>query len=641
MESVKITFPSGVETFSRVAQDLSGAGVSSPRLLGISNVYRAVNKEKAFENSSVEVVLDDTDGYFAAKMTDTDRFIKGKALEYYDGDDLVFRGNISRLPICNVSEFRVVADIKQLGLSSTMNAVIKAEEFPDAPATNLGKYANIIIGTADDTGGNESGMCAAPRVATNLFLAAWHELNSLISVFDKDETDITSSCTLDDGKKVTDGGLEAWDDATHLTNWTEATAGSSTINREGTEIHAGTYAARFDIDASNSWAAISQSISLIADRAYRLSFWYKAPVGAGLAVRIVDSGSNISLNKDGNWQSGTDWIQLDGTGDWERYTLDFLGNELYTAFTLGFGRSTGCASQSLYFDNISVNGYAYITYTSSDDEIYFNAKGFECDMAFSENPATLLEELNSRFGSFTINGVADAEAVYDDREYTGIAIVLADDTTWAEFISKFAKDWDAMIFAQANGNLKIKVLQWGEETPVASIPEVFIHDYNNWMDIENIVNEYKRMYWYHFRKYFFHRLPQDVSDTTEWEAEEDFIDLRFHSDDGTSKDVAAGILFFTKEPAIYYRIKVESSQAKTLELGDVINIRYDRGYHPGDFRMMQIFKKEKVAGSENYFLEGIDVTDINYGLIYLWDDADPEVYLLLTEGVDDDCGVLL
>ena len=641
MESVKISFPSGDETFSRMAQDLSGAGVSSPRLLSVSNVYRAVNKEKAFENSSVEVVLDDSSGYFAGKMVSSDRFIKGRALEFYDGDDLVFRGNISRMPVCKVNEFRVVADIKQLGLSAAINWVIKATEFPDAPASNVGQYGNIIAGTADDTGGNESGMCTAYRVGTNLFLAAWHELNSLISVFDKDEVDITSSCTLDDGKKVTDGGLEIWGSATDLTNWTELVAGTSTVNREASEIHAGTYAARFDVDALNSGVSIEQNITLIEGRRYRAGFWYKAPIGATVAFRIIDNGSNVTLGSDGEWVAGTGYIEISGTGAWNYYFIDFEAHSLYSAYILTLSRGSDCASQALYFDNVSVTGYAYISYTSSDDRIYFNAKGFECDMVFNENPAVVFSEMNSRFGSFTIDGVAAAAAIYDDREYSGISIVLSDNTTWAEFMAKFAMDWDALMFAQANGNLKIKVLQWGEETPVASIPEVYIHDYSNWMDIENIVDEYRRMYWYHFRKTFFHRLPQDVSEDTQWEAEADSIDLRYHSDDGTSKDVAAGILFFTKEPAIYYRIKVESSVAKTLELGDVVNIRYDRGYHPGVFRMMQLFKKEKVAGIENYYLEGIDVTEINYGLIYLWDDADPEVYLLLTEGVDADCGVLL
>ena len=301
----------------------------------------------------------------------------------------------------------------------------------------------------------------------------------------------------------------------------------------------------------------------------------------------------------------------------------------------------------MYFDDIRVRpnpNYAFINHTSSDLEIYFNAEGFECAAAFSENPATILAELNVLFGAFTIDGIAAAEAVYDDRGYAGISIVIGDkwkpDVTWGEFLQTFAKNWDAMIFMQADGHLKIKVLDWGAETPVVSIQEVFIQEYRCWQDMEKIVDEYKRMYWYHFRLNYFHRLPQDIVAATDWLAVSDFIDLRYHSDDATSADVAAGILFFTKTPAIYFKIRVLGSLAKAVELGDAINIRYDQGSYAGEYRMAQIYRKEKVAGSDVYNLIGIDITEINLGLIRLYDEAESICHELLDEA-EAGCGVLL
>jgi len=60
---------------------------------------------------------------------------------------------------------------------------------------------------------------------------------------------------------LTDGGLEVWASATDLTSWVEALAGTSTVNREATTIHGGTYAARFDLDGSASLAQIVQIIA--------------------------------------------------------------------------------------------------------------------------------------------------------------------------------------------------------------------------------------------------------------------------------------------------------------------------------------------------------------------------------------------
>jgi hypothetical protein len=486
-ETVRITFPSGVEIFGTIAEVQTGAGYSKPRLLSVSNVYRAINKEKAFENSTIDVILDNTDGYFSSKMVGSDQYIKGKTLAYYDGADLIFSGKISDILSCDIDRFRIVADIAGAGFDALPNRVIKKSVYASVPPENEGKWGNIIAGTSDDTGGAGEGMLPAYRVNTNTFLAAWHHLHSLISVKDATGADITASCTLDN-------------------------------------------------------------------------------------------------NADGN---------------------------------------------------------AYITYASSDLEIYFNCEGFEISSAFNENPASLLNELNVLFGSFTIDGVAAAEAVYADRGYVGASIVIPNDITWGEFLQQFSKNWDCMIYMQADGHLKIKVLDWGAETPVASIPEIYINDYACWMEIKEIVNEYRRMYWYHFRKDYFQRLPQDIVAATDWEAVSASLDLRQHSDDATSADVAAGILFFTKKPAIYFSARIEDGQAKTIDLGDAVNIRYDKGSYANEFRMMQVYRKEKVENRDAYILTGIDITEINAGLIRLYDEAtDPECYALLNEA-EAACGVLL
>ena len=97
----------------------------------------------------------------------------------------------------------------------------------------------------------------------------------------------------------TDTGLEVWTSPTDLTNWTEQIGGTTTINREASQQHAGTYAARFDIDASNSVAKISQTIAGTTGDWYVLRVWSKAST-TGKAIAFdenfgTNAGSAITL----------------------------------------------------------------------------------------------------------------------------------------------------------------------------------------------------------------------------------------------------------------------------------------------------------------------------------------------------------
>jgi hypothetical protein len=77
-------------------------------------------------------------------------------------------------------------------------------------------------------------------------------------------------------EKLTDGGLENWDSATNLTSWTEGKEGTSSINREDTVKHGGTYSVRFDIDALGNYAAISQAPAVGAGVWAMMTGWFYA-----------------------------------------------------------------------------------------------------------------------------------------------------------------------------------------------------------------------------------------------------------------------------------------------------------------------------------------------------------------------------
>lgn len=82
--------------------------------------------------------------------------------------------------------------------------------------------------------------------------------------------------------QLDDGGFELWSSSTNLSQWTENLNGTSSINREGSDIDAGVYAARIDIDGSNSVASVSQFIPAgsASDLVEVLGYAKSEPTGA-------------------------------------------------------------------------------------------------------------------------------------------------------------------------------------------------------------------------------------------------------------------------------------------------------------------------------------------------------------------------
>lgn len=138
---------------------------------------------------------------------------------------------------------------------------------------------------------------------------------------------------------TTDGALELWNNPTALTNWSKSLAGTSTVNRESSDVHAGTYACRLDVDASNSNTAIYQGGTFTAGAVYRMTFYAKASTtGKTISVRGAD---NVLI---------ATFATL--TTAYAKYTLITRGNGV-SAFGPLISRGSA-ASSSIYIDDISV-----------------------------------------------------------------------------------------------------------------------------------------------------------------------------------------------------------------------------------------------------------------------------------------------
>jgi hypothetical protein len=140
------------------------------------------------------------------------------------------------------------------------------------------------------------------------------------------------------GESLTDGGVETWTTSTNLTNWSESISGTSTINQESSDIYSGSYAARFDIDSSNSNTYLSQSFSLSTGTWIQYSAYIKASTG-GKSVKAFSSSTTIQLT---SFSPTTSYVQYLWTGRTTGSTS-----------TLGIQRQSA-ASSSIYLDALSV-----------------------------------------------------------------------------------------------------------------------------------------------------------------------------------------------------------------------------------------------------------------------------------------------
>lgn len=141
---------------------------------------------------------------------------------------------------------------------------------------------------------------------------------------------------------LTDGGLENWSSATALASYTQILGGTSTVNRENSVIHGGTYASRADIDASDNNAIIRQIVTAAAGQWVVINYWTKSSATGKYSYVAYNTGGSPgpARNPGTTW---TNYIQTARTSSANPYC--YFAH--YTA-----------PSGSIYYDDLSVKTLA-------------------------------------------------------------------------------------------------------------------------------------------------------------------------------------------------------------------------------------------------------------------------------------------
>jgi len=156
---------------------------------------------------------------------------------------------------------------------------------------------------------------------------------------------------------IKDGDFYTWAVAaptTDLYYWVETIAGTSTVNRDSTQVQVGDYCVRLDIDAVPSQAGIEQHFSLVRNRNYRLAFKYmNSALLKNAEFLLYNSDRNESLKLDGTWTAGMVYVQLPNVTAWTDFSLDFTSHADFVGYVLYLG-NWQAASSSIYFDNVGI-----------------------------------------------------------------------------------------------------------------------------------------------------------------------------------------------------------------------------------------------------------------------------------------------
>jgi len=303
-------------------------------------------------------------------------------------------------------------------------------------------YSNVATGTT----------FAAIAQPTNLALTAAKVAGSygVESVFD-DNSSGEDSHILErgtgtfSGNAVANPAFENWVNANQANDWTNVYTGTSSVNREATSPHGGTYCARLDIDAGGSVCLIGQAITLAPGAGQRVSFWYKTEAGKTAVWLIREGGladaGNVSLGDDGAWYTiANSWQVLPTATAWTKVELEFPAHSGYSTYTIWLGHAPGtsvAASSSIWFDDVVVEQGVFGTTvaTLAANRTYYLDTGVVAGNAYRWRVKAVQGAVSSAYSNEVIYTVPAAPAAPADLT-----------------VSEYQDEWARITWTEAAGS---------------------------------------------------------------------------------------------------------------------------------------------------------------------------------------------
>jgi hypothetical protein len=288
-------------------------------------------------------------------------------------------------------------------------------------------------------------------------------------------------------------------------------------------------------------------------------------------------------------------------------------------------------SATKYID--PATNYTYINCSNSDDYIKFKAEGGDTNGIIS-NPIEMLNYLLSLFSNLQIEDMNDTKIIFQNRQYLDNSLFVTGKTKLIDIFKDFARSYNCRILPARTGNIKIKALKYGGETPVLKLDEQRMKDFCFWLETKLVASRFIRYYQYDSVEREFLRTPQDIETHEKWNDEIGEIRQKFISTDVVSWDSASREAHIRQKPIYVYSFYIPNGESGLLELGDSIEVQHYKGPFPG-CRLAQVLREERKKNTGFSKIECIDVSEIKGKTMILQEPGHSEAVILREPGNPD------
>ena len=257
-----------------------------------------------------------------------------------------------------------------------------------------------------------------------------------------------------------------------------------------------------------------------------------------------------------------------------------------------------------------VKGYTYILYASEERTIYFNGLGPVNEGTLIENPAAMLNYLLTHFSELQIENLAEAQAIYDDRNYDGNFLYISEDIDYVDVFKSFSQSFNSRVIYTKEGLIRIKLIRWIGENPVCSIDESQAANFHKYKETKYLQSAWHRNYQIDPITKKYGKTPMDLETGKKYKLQTGEFPQKFLVEDMDSLDVGTRDAYMMGKPLYIYSFKIPGDYFQQLELGDTMEISHRDSYFPHQNRMIQVLRIGTVDNSGLYFVEGYDIHEI-------------------------------
>jgi len=265
---------------------------------------------------------------------------------------------------------------------------------------------------------------------------------------------------------------------------------------------------------------------------------------------------------------------------------------------------------------VDANNYSYIYATSSEDFLYFSAKGpKDTSNNVIENPVAMINEYftyyGDEFGYLVVNGLSESIDIYEGREYHNNCLHVTGEETIRDLFDSFYQSFGVKIIKNRANTLTFSTPVWGSEQAALRLPTDIIKDLKKYRDTSVVKKTYRRKYQFNVKDNAFKKEFADVvSDYQFAGVGEKIVEQKFIYNDLDSFDVTLRLAYLLREPLHVYTFSIPPSYAYQIEPGMVIEFLHKNSYYPTEYILLKVLRIRQKSELGFIEIEGFDISAI-------------------------------